>query len=136
MTKRDREYLSRAADYIGITLQDAEILRKKSRQLQIIGVRICNGFHKGEERREKWNRTRMDSICREIEELLLRNYHGHKFFYHQSDPRGAQVYIIDMDNVRMNNAWQDYCYREYCAANPKNFHYWISSVYNQYGVAF
>lgn len=136
MTKEEVKDVNLLVQRTGIDFDDVCRLKSYSRQLQQIQMRICNGFRANESHREKWNLTRRFTIYREVE-MLLMSYGNNKFyFYHQLDPRGAQIYIIPMDDERMNKAWKEYCYREYVEANPKNFHYWVQRVYSQFGYAF
>ena len=74
-------------------------LRQIERRLRGIGVRGCNGYHS--ESQEKRDNTTQERLRDEAYELAkgigLR-------FYHQTDPRGCAVYLIDdtMDDSTYN----------------------------------
>lgn len=140
MTKREEAILRDSCKRVGISYADGLKLASYSRQLHNIAERKCNGFHSYEKQREKWNKTRENNIKLEIFNLLAKyNEEGKTLYpYHQGDPRGAQLYIINIDEPHFVNKFCDWVSRHalgtnYYGTNVNNF---IDCCYNQYGVAF
>src|SRR3990167_4154324 len=60
-----------------------------SRKLNAIGVRGCNGRSDSQEKRDQTTEDRLTHRATRLAESIgLR-------FYHQTDPRGCSVYLID-----------------------------------------
>lgn len=95
-------------------IQDVERLYSIERQLSQIAEREC--CEPMTERQAKWNESRTENLTTEAE-LIAKTYGC--VFYHQTDPRGCQVYLIPSLHVPEGAG------RE-----------WIDSHYSSYGLAF
>lgn len=116
MSFKEKQRISIQADrlaYLGITWDEAESLRRASMTLQRWGEMECNHDVQRDEKTGKvWVRFCRDNgtmtfplQVRDRETGALKrckaiaDAHG-LVFYHQSDPRGAQVYIGKADDLR------------------------------------
>ena len=66
-----------------------EQLKPISRKLNALGVRACNGVSESQETRDATSEAKLTKRADLLaQDLGLR-------FYHQTDPRGCSVYLID-----------------------------------------
>lgn len=106
-TKREREIYNenrdRACQRLGITKNQYNWLRRKGEELRKVYENNCNGLYKTEEESDKAERDLIYQINvykQKFEELL--------YFYFQTDPRGATIYL-DTKEIRDNNYTQAVC---------------------------
>ena len=136
MTKAERAELRLAIERLGITVDEGIKLKKCSVSLQKIGVRVSDGFFSAQS--EKWNKTHEETIYRTINTLLAK--YGNKFyFFHQTDPRGAQVYIIDLENEDFTNKYSEWVAENSLGLKPyygDNLYNFLRVYYSQFGIAF
>ncbi len=106
-TKKEREYYNihreKACQYLGITKNQYNWLRRKGEELRKVYENDCNGLYKTEEesnRAEKDITYQINIYKQECEELL--------YAYFQTDPRGATLYL-DKKPIPKNNYPQAIC---------------------------
>lgn len=95
-------------------IRDVERLYSIESQLSQISVREC--CEQMTERQEKWNDSRRENLRNEAS-LIAEDYGC--VFYHQTDPRGCQVYLMPSSKIPEGAGYE-----------------WIDSHYNSHAIAF
>jgi|SRR3990167_4781916 len=89
---KEREGVMNKLDKMRQVISYSDRLRFISRNLNSIDCRSCNGYHsETQEKRDNNKSLKLIEESKRIAQDL-----GLKFF-HQSDPRGCSVYLIDKD---------------------------------------
>lgn len=105
MTKQLIEQIGRFVNATGLSWQDYYNLRRVALRLQRLGERACNGEGYGrwgewtEKDDEKDNRYTENAMRRAM--AIVEPYG--MCVYHQSDPRGWQLYVYRIEDVKAYN---------------------------------
>lgn len=100
----------------GIGIYDVHELQTIAKTLHTLDEHSCNGYYS--ERAEKAADTRAKNL--EARADIIASKYG-KSAYHQSDPRGWSLYLVDSEQLRTAQA-----------RDPRNT---IDAMYNSLGIA-
>lgn len=126
MTKKERQRITEQSYYLaalGFSYQESEALRLISVRLSRWAEDECNGLIERDELTDKPRRMwetfkgeRRGTLCHDREKGAIRRLeailasHPEFSYYHQTDPRGASLYLIPKAKLEQSAHSVDCCY--------------------------
>lgn len=104
--QRYNEYRQSVCENLGITKNQYNWLRRKGEELRKVYENNCNGLYKTEEEYTNTENIIDDRITDYIKFISEKQLS--LFWYYQTDPRGATIYL-DKEPIPENNYTQAYC---------------------------